>query len=55
MSAAAARASRHELPSPQTIGELGRVELRALDGTPVLIETLWRDRPAALAFLRHYG
>jgi hypothetical protein len=25
------------------------------DRTPVVLGTLWRDRPAVLAFVRHFG
>jgi hypothetical protein len=27
----------------------------ALDGTPTPLNTLWREQPVALVFLRHYG
>jgi hypothetical protein len=53
--AAALRAGATDLPPAPVIAELGRVKLRELDGNETALKTLWKDRPAALVFLRHYG
>ncbi len=31
------------------------LQLRTGDGEPMRLSDLWRDRPALLVFLRHYG
>jgi hypothetical protein len=36
-------------------GELGAMVLRDADGREVRVGDLWRDRPAALVWIRHYG
>lgn len=34
---------------------LGRAILRTADGDPIRLAELWGDRPAVIAWLRHYG
>lgn len=34
---------------------LGEVTVLDLEGKEVRLRELWRDRPAVLVFLRHYG
>ncbi|HLZ69319.1 MAG TPA: hypothetical protein VKV26_05340 [Dehalococcoidia bacterium] len=31
------------------------LEVDRADGTPLALSALWRERPALLVFLRHYG
>mgnify|MGYP001455962092 CR=1 FL=1 len=31
------------------------LEVDRADGTPLALAALWRERPAPLVFLRHYG
>ncbi len=38
-----------------TVTALGEVTLPTHDGTLVRLADLWRERPVALIFLRHYG
>jgi hypothetical protein len=40
---------------PAQATELENIVLRDHLGTPVRLGDLWRERPAALIFLRHYG
>jgi hypothetical protein len=41
---------------PERADELGAVVLEDADtGEEVRLADLWRDRPAVLVFLRHYG
>lgn len=34
---------------------LAPIELPDTDGRPVALGSLWAERPAVVAFLRHYG
>ena len=34
---------------------LSSVEVLDLDGQPVKLGTLWRERPVVLTFIRHFG
>jgi hypothetical protein len=47
--------ARRSTARPARADELGEVVVRDLDGADVRLGELWRDRPAALVFLRHYG
>lgn len=49
-----ARARQHVRP-PDDAGALGEVVVRDLEDRDVRLRQLWRDRPAVLVFLRHYG
>jgi hypothetical protein len=40
---------------PQRADTLADITLPDHDGTDVRLGDLWRDRPAALVWLRHYG
>jgi hypothetical protein len=35
--------------------DLGRATVLATDGSEIALAETWRDRPAALVFLRHFG
>jgi hypothetical protein len=49
-------ASKRETPSPPESAEaLADLTLPDHDGRPVRLGDLWRERPAALVWLRHYG
>jgi hypothetical protein len=37
------------------VEELGAMVLRDADNSEVRLEDLWRDRPAVLVWIRHYG
>ena len=50
-----AEALSAELPPATAIKKLGQVELEELDGGKTRLGELWKDRPAAMVFLRHYG
>ena len=39
----------------ERIEELGAVVLRGADDREVRLGDLWRDRPAVLVWIRHYG
>lgn len=39
----------------ETAGPLATMTVLDELSRPVLLEALWRDRPAVLAFLRHFG
>jgi hypothetical protein len=43
------------LPTIRAVARLGAVEVQELDGSWVRLDSLWRDRPAAVVWLRHYG
>ena len=43
------------LPTMREVARLGAVEVQELDGSWVHLDSLWRDRPAAVVWLRHYG
>jgi hypothetical protein len=47
--------SRQEARPPADAKALGDVTVQDLDGREVRLRELWRNRPAALVFLRHYG
>jgi hypothetical protein len=47
--------TRQSARAPADARELGDVVVRDLDGNEVRLRELWRDRPAVLVFLRHYG
>lgn len=44
-----------DVPPQSAIEALGGIKLLELDGSTVVLGTLWEQRPAALIFLRHYG
>jgi hypothetical protein len=46
---------RQETHAPDEAGELADVTLRDQDGEEARLGDLWRDRPAVLVWLRHYG
>jgi hypothetical protein len=46
---------RQSTHAPADARELGEVVVRDLDDREVQLRSLWRDRPAVLVFLRHYG
>lgn len=39
----------------ERVEELGAMELRDADGREVRLGELWRERPAVLVWIRHYG
>jgi hypothetical protein len=43
------------LPTRAVVARLGAVEVQALDGIGVRLDSLWQHRPAAVVWLRHYG
>ncbi len=47
--------SRQSVRPPQRADDLGQVTVLDLDGNEVKLRELWRDRPAVLVWLRHYG
>jgi hypothetical protein len=46
---------RQSTRPPGDAAELGDVVVRDLEDREVRLRELWRDRPAVLVFLRHYG
>ena len=44
-----------EVPPDSAIKKLGAIEVHELDGSTTRLGELWKDRPAAMVFLRHYG
>lgn len=42
-------------PRDHTAHELGALTVLDERGAPVLVASLWRDRPAVLVFVRHFG
>ena len=40
---------------PDTLEAARNLEVLGRDGKAVEFSTLWRDRPAVLAFVRHFG
>jgi hypothetical protein len=46
---------RQSTRAPRDAAELGDVVVRDLEDREVRLGELWRDRPAVLVFLRHYG
>lgn len=49
--------ARHSQPArpPQRADALAEIAVQHLDGREVALGDLWRDGPAVLVFLRHYG
>ena len=47
--------SRQSVRPPERADELGQVTVLDLDGNQTRLAELWRDRPAVLVWLRHYG
>jgi hypothetical protein len=47
--------SRQETHAPTRADDLADIVLRDLDGHEVRLGDTWSERPAVLAFLRHYG
>jgi len=47
--------SRRRTNAPDRADELAAVVLKDQSGADVRLGDLWRERPAVLAFLRHYG
>ena len=43
-----------EKPS-QLARRIGAIELEEADGERARLETLWRERPVVLVFIRHFG
>ncbi len=41
--------------STRVSDELARVEVRDTDGAPRALGELWRDRPALVLWVRHFG
>ena len=52
---ASARRRRQGPQPPERADELAEMVLRDHDGEDARLGDLWRDRPAALVFLRHWG
>jgi hypothetical protein len=46
---------RQRTNPPKRADALAEIELPDHEGKPVTLGDLWRDRPAALVWLRHYG
>ena len=44
-----------EVPTDAAIARLGKVEVQELDGSTIPLGRLWKTKPAAIVFLRHYG
>jgi hypothetical protein len=47
--------TRESTSAPERADELAEIVLRDLDGRDVRLGEAWSERPAVLAFLRHYG
>lgn len=47
--------SPDRVPSDSVLKKLGAVEVEELDGSRIRLDSLWKDRPAAVVWLRHYG
>jgi hypothetical protein len=47
--------ARREGAGMKRVEELGAMVLRDADNSEVRLEDLWRDRPAVLVWIRHYG
>jgi prostamide/prostaglandin F2alpha synthase len=50
-----AASSRQQTHPPRTADALADIVLPDQDGNDVRLGDLWRDGPAALVWLRHYG
>jgi peroxiredoxin len=46
---------RQDAIAPERADELADLTLEDHEGNPVRLGDYWRDRPAVLVFLRHYG
>jgi hypothetical protein len=46
---------RQETDAPTEAGDLAELTLRDAEGRDVRLGDLWRERPAVLVWLRHYG
>jgi hypothetical protein len=46
---------RQRAEAPARADELGELMLVDLDGNDVRMGDVWRERPAVLVWLRHYG
>jgi hypothetical protein len=46
---------RQRVKPPSSTEELGRITVLDADGNEVRLADLWRERPAVLVWLRHYG
>jgi hypothetical protein len=46
---------RQEAHAPTDAGDLAEITLRDREGAEVRLGDLWRERPAVLVWLRHYG
>ena len=55
MSLLGTASKRQAVRAPADARELGDVVVRDLEDREVRLRELWRDRPAVLVFLRHYG
>jgi hypothetical protein len=49
------RLPRQPTRRPRRADELAQIVLPDVDGRDVQLGDLWRDGPAVLVFLRHYG
>jgi hypothetical protein len=49
------RRARQDPRPPERADELAGIELLDHEGDEVRLGDYWRDRPAALVFLRHWG
>ncbi len=47
--------SRQRTNTPDRAGDLAAIVLKDQGSADVRLGDLWRERPAVLAFLRHYG
>lgn len=43
------------MPPDSVLKRLGAIEVEELDGSRIRLGSLWKDRPAAVVWLRHYG
>jgi hypothetical protein len=43
------------MPAESVLKKLGAVEVQELDGTRIPLGSLWKERAAAVVWLRHYG
>ena len=46
---------KQEARAPHDARDLAEVELRDYEGRQVRLGDMWRERPAAVVWLRHYG
>jgi hypothetical protein len=50
-----ASSGRQRIQAPDRADDLGHVTLVDLEGNDVRLGDVWRERPAVLVWLRHYG